>query len=861
MWTEFIIRTVDYCRRHALAVASILLLASAAIGAYAANRLTIDADVTNLLSKDLPWRKQIAVYEQSFPDTGDVLLVVIDGTTPEQAENAAAALAARLGADKALFKTVQRPDAGKFFRENGLLFMDPPELADLSDHLIQAQPMIGGLAADPSLRGLFSAFKLGLEGVQHGEIDAAALEKPITAVATAIKATLAGSSAAVPWSEIFTGRKPRPEELRKFLITQPVLDYGDITPGARASEAIRTAAQELGLTPEHGVRVRLTGSVPLNDDELASVEQGAALSTSLSVAVMLLVLFIAFRSVRLVAVALAVLIAGFACTAGFAAVAIGTLNVISVAFVVMFLGIAVDFAIQFTVRYRAERYRASDDTQALQTTARRIGLPLSLAAGTTALGFLSFVPTDFRGVAELGLIAAAGMVIALILTFTLLPALLVLARPAPERGPVGFRWAASLDRTLPRWQKPVLAVGVVLAALSAASLPWVHFDFNPLHLKDPRTESMSTLLDLMSDPAANPYVIDILTPSVDAAVDLSTKLSALPEVEHALTLDSFIPEDQDKKLPIIEDLRFFLAPALNVASAQPPPTDDQLRESAASLLTILRQVIGKAGREGGRGDMEDALVALSTGDHDTLMKVKAAVIPGVVGQLHQLRDALNAKAVTRDSLPPDLVHAWVARDGKSRVEVTPKGDVRDNEILARFKKAVETLAPNATGSGITIQASADTISHALVVAGITAAVTITIALLIALRRIRDAAYVLAPLILAALLTLATGVVIGLPLNFANVIALPLLLGIGVAFDIYFVTRWREGLPNILQSAAARAITFSALTTIGTFGTLGLSHHRGTAEMGVLLVIALGYALLTTLVFLPPLLALTPPRKG
>ena len=860
MWTEFIIRTVDYCRRHAVAVASILVLASAAVGAYAVTHLTIDADVTNLLAKDLPWRKQIAVYEQSFPDTGDTLLVVIDGTTPEQADSAAGALAARLGANTALFKTVQRPDAGKFFRENGLLFLDPPELSDLADHLIQAQPMIGGLAADPSLRGLFGAFKLGLEGVQHGEIEASALDKPITAVAAAIKSTLAGSSAAVPWSEIFTGRKPGLAELRRFLITQPVLDYGDITPGARASEAIRMAARDLGLTPEHGVRVRLTGSVPLNDDELASVEQGAAVSTSVSVGVMLLVLFVAFRSVRLVGVAIAVLVAGFACTAGFAALAIGTLNVISVAFVVMFLGIAVDFAIQFTVRYRAERYRAGDDTKALQTTARRIGMPLSLAAGTTALGFLSFVPTDFRGVAELGLIAAAGMVIALILTFTLLPALLVLVRPAPERAAVGFRWTAALDRTLPRWQKPVLAVGAVLAIGAAATLPWVHFDFNPLHLKDPRTESMSTLLDLMSDPAANPYVVEILTPSVDAAVTLAKKLSALPEVERAVTLDSFIPEDQDKKLPIIEDLRFFLAPALNAASPLPPPTDDQLRKSAASLLATLRDVIGKAGREGGRGDMEEALTALSKANSETLAKIKTAVVPGVVGQLTQLRDALNAKPVDRASLPPDIVQAWVAPDGKSRIEVTPRGDVRNNEILARFRQAVESLAPDATGPGITIQASADTISHALVVAGITAAVTITIALLIALRRIRDTIYVLAPLILAALLTLATGVAIGLPLNFANVIALPLLLGIGVAFDIYFVTRWREGLPNILQSAAARAITFSALTTIGTFGTLGLSHHRGTAEMGVLLVIALGYALLTTLIFLPPLLALTPPQN-
>lgn len=867
MWASFIVDVVECCRRGAIWIAPLLLFVSAGLGVFAASRLTVDGNVANVLSADLPWQQQEAHYEDLFPGTVDTMVVVVDGATPEHAEAAVTALAARLAARPDLFQTVQQPGSEPFFRKNGLLFLDLPELTELSDQLIQAQPMIGGLAADPSLRGLFSALQIALLGVQHGDIEPASLAQAITAIGAAINGVVTGTEHPMSWGQILTGRAPRPEELRRFIVTKPVLDYSDIEPGARAAEAVRTAARELGLTREHGLQVRLTGSVPLNDDELASVQEGAAVSISLSVGLVVLFLFIALRAVRLVVIVLVTLAAGFACTAAFAAAAVGTLNVISIAFVVMFVGIAVDFAIQFTVRYRAERHRAPDEITALQVTAGRIGTPLSLAAATTSLGFLSFTPTDFRGVAELGLIAAGGMIIAVILTFTLLPALLTLVKPTPEPAPVGFRWTAPIDRWLVRHRKVMAALAVCLAAACAASLPWVRFDFNPLHLKDPHTESMATLLDLMNDPNANPYTADVLTPSPDAASALAQKLSALPQVERATSIDSFVPEDQDQKLAIIADLGFFLGPVLNAPATRPPPASAEVRDSASALLSALRDVIAKHGRDGGFGELETALTAVAAGDDALLTRLEQALIPGITRELAQLREALTAERVERATLPAELVREWVAPDGESRIEVMPRGDVRDNAILADFRSAVLRVAPQATGLAITVQASAETISRALLVAGVTAVVTISIVLIAALRRVRDAGLVLAPLVLAALLTLATGVVLDLPLNFANVITLPLLLGIGVAFDIYFVTRWREGLSDVLQSAAARAVTFSALTTIGAFGTLALSHHRGTAEMGILLVIALGYALFTTVVFLPPFLAFSsndhksPPEAG
>ncbi|MBV9521925.1 MAG: MMPL family transporter, partial [Alphaproteobacteria bacterium] len=190
-----------------------------------------------------------------------------------------------------------------------------------------------------------------------------------------------------------------------------------------------------------------------------------------------------------------------------------------------------------------------------------------------------------------------------------------------------------------------------------------------------------------------------------------------------------------------------------------------------------------------------------------------------------------------------------------------QGDARDHAVLRRFVAAVRSVAPEATGSPVTILESGDTVLGAFIRAGWIAVAAITALLLVMLRRLRDVAVVLAPLLLAGLLTAATSVLAGLPLNYANIIALPLLLGIGVAFDIYFVMRWRAGLAGPLQSSTARAVLFSALTTTTAFGSLALSSHPGTAEMGRLLTLSLFYTLLCTLFVLPALLGPVKRRGG
>ena len=854
MLAAALIHLVDLCRRRALAVVLAALALAAGSLVYAAGHLAFDTDTAKLIDARVPFRQREAALDRAFPQNTDLLAIVIDGAAADVAEDASAALAKRLADEPHLFKTVRRPDGGEFFKKNGLLFLSTQEVQDTTERIIAAQPLIGSLAADPSLRGLFGALGLALEGVTRGEAKLPAFDRPFTAIAQSAESVLAGKPTPLSWQYLFTGRAPEPMELRRFVLAQPVLDYSALSPGAAAQDAVRAAVRELGLTPEHGVRVRQTGQVALDDEEFASVAQGAGVATAATLALVCLILFLALRSWRLIVAIIATLLIGLAVTGGFAALAVGTLNLISIGFAVLFVGIAVDFSIQFSVRFRDARFHAGELAEAMRRTAHRVGGALGLAAGTTALGFFSFLPTEFRGVSELGLIAGAGMLIALTANLTVLPALLTLVRPPGERVPVGFAWAAPADAWLIRHRRAVIGVSVALAALGVALAPRLVFDFNPLDLKNSKTESMSTLLDLMADPNTTFYTIDVLTPSIDAATALMLKLNEIPEVEHAVTITSYVPKDQDQKLALIQDAAMLLGPTLSPVTVAPPPDAAATAKALADFLAKLEPIAASAPADAPARRLALALRGIAAQTNPQARQTLSDLLVGGLPQrLADLRLTMEAGPVTLDTLPPDLRRAWLAPDGQARVEVFPKGDTRHNDVIERFVAAVRAVAPDATGAPVSIQDSARTIERAFAVAGATAVVVIAALLLIALRRPRDVALVLAPLLLAGLLSLITCVALPLPLNFANIIALPLLLGIGVAFDIYFVMNWRAGLAGPLQSSTARAVLFSALTTTTAFGSLAVSHHPGTASMGELLSIGLFYTVLCTLFVLPALL--------
>jgi len=845
---------VDWCRRHAWLVLLMAALACSAFGWVAISRLSIDTDTDRLLSEKLVWRQREIAFDKEFPQNSDLIAVVVNASTPEQAERATDQMTAKLKTSQ-LFTSVSRPDGGPFFDKNGLMLLPVADVQNLADSMIKAQPFIGSIAADPSLRGLSDTLSLALEGVKRGDADRASLATALTGMGDAVAENLDPAKPLRPmsWQSMLTGRKPSPSDLQRFIQVKPVLDFASLTPGKQATDFIRQSAAEMGLTPANGVVIKLTGDVPLNDEQFATVSQGLGVSMTVAVLLVSALLYGALRSVRMALAILFTLVVGLLGTAAFAALAVHTLNLISVAFAILFVGIAVDFGIQFSVRYRAQRNIEPDFDKALLGTARLVGPALVLAAVAAGSGFFSFLPTAYRGVSELGIIAGVGMLIAVFFNLTLLPALMTLLKLGPEPRPVGFRVLAGLDAFLLRRRRAVLAVAGVLAVGAIALLPRLDFDFNPLNLMDPHTEAVSVMMELMKNPDTTPNTIDVLKPTLEEANKAADTLSKLPEVSRAVTLSSYVPEDQPEKLAILGDVNTLIGPTLEPAQTAPPPSPADIRKALAKTSAALRNVVPAGEANAPEARLADLFDKAAASSDAVLDRIQTVLLSGLVDQFRQLRLTLSATTVTMADLPPELVHAWVAEDGSARAEIFPAGNANDNDVLRKFVAAVQAVVPDATGTPVSIQQSSKTIVDAFIRAGALATAGITILLAITLRRIHDVVMALIPLLLAALFTLATTVVIGMPLNFANIIALPLLLGIGVAFDIYFVMNWRASRPHPLQSGTARAIVFSALTTASAFGSLVLSSHPGTSEMGRLLSIEVFYTLVCVLLIMPSLL--------
>ena len=859
MLIRLLIRLVDFSRRHSLSVVFAGVLFAVFAGWVASAHLGVSTD-TDLLFKDtLPWRRQAVELNREFPQFNNLLVAVVDGRIPEEADATANELAARLGRDKTHFLTVRRPDSNPFLDKEGLLFLQPKQLSALMDQTIDAQPFLGQLVADPSIRGLFAALSLLGMGVTHGDADLSPFLAPIEGFHQAMDTALAGKPKPLSWETLLGGGLSELAGPYRFVLVQPQQDYGSLEPGGAATNAMRDVIAGLPFVRSGDAHVRITGQVALADEEFATVAQGAVEGLIGSLVLITLWLFLAVHSWRLIVPILMTLGLGLMLTVLFAAVAVGTLNLVSVGFGVLFVGLAVDFAIQFSVRYREFRFQTGDAAAAMTETARRVGVQILIAALATAAGFLAFVPTAFAGVAELGLIAGAGMIIAFVCTLGFLPAAITLFRPRGEAAEVGFAFAARIDPIVVRRRHSILITFGALAVAALTASPLLMFDSDPLDTKNPNTEAMRTLRDLIDNPLTNPYTIDVLAPNAKAAQALSDTLEALPAVAGVISIDSFVPAGQKQKLAVIADANTILAPTLAPHGSAAAVTAEQIRMAAKAALSQIDPALIKLPKTHKLVAIADDLRRLQTASDDMLMATDAALTRFLPGQLAHLRLALTAEPVTLASIPADFARDWVLPDGRARVQVNPKPEAQTPAGLKTFVQQVTAVAPDAGGSAVTIAATADTIVGAFREAAIYAVIAIALILFGLLRRVLDVALVMAPLLLSALLTLLIVVLLPLPLNFANIIALPLLLGVGVSFNIYFVMNWRAGQTHPLGSATARAILFSALTTGTAFGSLALSAHPGTASMGKLLLISLACTLLASLVFIPALLAsLSPP---
>jgi len=862
--SERLVRFVRSVARHAGATLAGVALLTVLAGTVAFTSLRINSDNVRLLSEEV--RRNHVAFAELFPNLENALLVVIDAETPELARDAADRLAERLRAKPELFTDVYLPGGSDFFERNGLLYRDLDELELFADQLAAVQPIIAELERDSSVANFAALVKRGLEEAEGGDDER--WDSVLRSVGRATVEVYSEFPLAISWEELLLRDSAMDQARRRVLVVHPVLDFEDVLAARRPLAVIHDAAGSLSLTPDRGVTVRVTGNPALNYEEMIGLAWDIGLGGAVTFFLVAGLLLLALRSPALVVTSLVTLLTGLVWTAALATVTVGHLSVISLAFGVLFIGLGVDFAIHLGMRYAHQRREGDDHERALEVAAGTVGSSLVLCTVTTMTGFFVFVPTEYVGVAELGLIAGSGMFVVVLLTFSLWPALLTKGcrmRTPPRRslhfqaGAGGAGPSGRLVRAL------ALAAGVAGLVLA----PRVGFEANIIEMRDPGTPSVQAFNDLLAQSGtASPWFANVVTEDLETAVALARRYEELPEVEQALTLASYVPEDQEAKLEILDELAFLMQPTGAVGSGGPGLStaeqvealrdlhaflsDRWLDESGTPLGAAMRSLRDRLGGFLARVERdEDPAAAVAR-----LQEVLLATFPD---QIQRLRRALAPEPLSLESLPPELSRRMQTPDGRSRVQVFPAENLRDEEALERFTEAVTALAPDAAGIPINLAAFVHATRSSFVQALTSAIVLITLLLAALWRRPSDIALVLAPLFLAGLLTAGTMVLLDIGFNFANVVVLPLLFGIGVDSGIHLVHRSRQGVDavpggqGLMGTTTARAVFYSACTTMLSFGSLALSAHRGVASLGIVLSFGMLLTIVCNLVVLPALI--------
>ncbi len=832
---------------------SVFMAAMSIVGSV--HFLKLESDTYALLPQDVNFLQNYNAYKDRFTYDRRTNIVVLDGPSPEATEAAQTALRDRLIEEGPVFNAVRAPGSDVFLRRNAAMYMSPDRLEDTVDRLSAAAPAIEILGGDPTLRGIADLLSIAdTTAVGDGQI-----EPLLTLIGTAAQEAAADAPNTVSWASVFMDRPLF--GARRIVTVQGRLDGAESDVGTDTSAIIRDAAAELGLTAENGFRVRLSGRGPLSQEEVSAAAQDIKLAGGVSLALLAVVLFAGFRSAWRIAACLVSLLVGLAWTFGFATVFVGQLTLLSIVFSVLFIGLGIDFFIHATLRQAEETGHAPDALpgEVFSRAAAGSASALTLCAVSTAIGFLSFAPTEFIGMAELGLIASAGMAMAWAASFTVLPACLALFGGGRFAKPPQFRFSAA-DRAVAavsRNRRTVVIAAIVLGVAGAVLATQARFDFNSLALKDPGAESIQALLDLQADGTLTPYSAAIAFDTLEQAESARPALEALPQVAAVRSPADLVPADQDLKLMLVQDAAIFLWGAVNPGRPAPALTGDDRTAALNRILDQLRRLAdARPALAAAATDAADALDALPP---DRIADVEARLIRPLAHMLDRLRDFLSAEPFTLSDVPSSLSDRFFAPDGGVQIQVLPKDDLRDTAALGAFVDAVSELHPDATGRPVLEAGTGRIAVTAFLQAIAIASVAILILVLAVLRSIRHTLAVMVPLVLASLATVAFGVLAGVPFNLANIIAIPLIFGLGVDNGIHFVARTLEtgDVGDVFRSSTLRAILLSAMTTMAAFSTLMLAGNPGIAGMGMLLTVAMASILVATLIVVPAILSKMP----
>jgi len=841
------IKFIQFVERYRFAIIFAYIALTIFSVFYIKDHLGVNTDTTDMLSRDLEWRKLDIAYEKEFPQFTDNLLVVIESNTPDQASDTAAKLHAALKNDPKLISDIFYPNLLPYFRQSAFLFLDIDELQDLADQLATIQPFLGTLLADKNLRGLFNMLSDALEYKQDGEdIDL----KPLL---VEINRAFEDKDYFVSWQKLMSTDKNEKPVYREFIVLRTLESEEEFLPGEDVVKHVRETIDSLGLI-NNNINIRLTGGTALSYEELKSVSNANFQAIIASFILVAIVLMIGLGSVRLVLSAIITLLFGLIATTAFAAATVGELNLISVAFAVLYIGLGIDFTIHLTLRYREQALLGNQNP--LHQATSLMFRSLILCAITTAIGFYSFMPTDYDGVAELGWIAGSGMFISIVFTLTLLPALISI-KPYKAKSSISdkkFELASQLAQLPYNYSKQILLFSLFILIIFISQIHKVSFDTNTLNLQDPETESVQTYRDLLQDSDSSPWSNVLLKQTREEVLTAVDDMKKLDLVDDVIWIEDLLPTEQEDKLFIIDEMNLFMGD-LSIDENKNNITHDNQFDAAKKLEsqiesyndTELQEEINKLKRY-----LNNLLKNSNNTDIEHLQK---QLLFNLDGRIDSLNTALNAETVKFEDIPDVVKQRWQTSK-YYKIEILPKEDLNDNAAMLRFVEQQQAYDNTVIGSPVISIEAGNAVMTAFKSAFTYALIAITALLLFLIKQKTDALIILATILIGSVFTFGFMLIFNIPLNFANIIGLPLLLGIGVDSGIHIVDRFRQeqgNNKNIFMTSSTRGVFVSSLTTICSIGNLAFSSHTGTASMGLLLTVGLVSMMISTMMVLPAFL--------
>ena len=847
---------------------------------YTITHLEFDTSRSNLVGSGKRYHQLYLQFKENFNVREDTVIVV-ESEDPEKNRQFVERIGAKLETETNLFSEVFYRGDLKMLGPKALLFLDEPTLEQMHRTLGEFRPFIANFARATNLNSLFALVNQQFRTSgrqQDANTDALinalpALQRIVDLGADSIHRS--GTPPSPGITALFgAGDKAQEQQYLTFAKGRIYLaNVRTVRPdqSAEAIERLREVIAET-LAEVPGVNIGLTGEAVLEVDEMTQSQKDSTVATVLSLVICALLFIVSYRETGRPLKATAALIIGLGYTMGFTTLAVGHLNILTVAFLPILIGLAIDFGVHLITRYEEELRKGETEHVALDRAMVNTGMGIFTGCLTTAGAFFAMAFTDFKGIQEMGIITGAGMILSLVPMMTFLPALLL--RGKQNKLDHDYHSHKSARARLERiWLDRPITVFVVVVLLTIVSIfpaRRVFFDYNLLHLQSQGLPAVEFQHKLINSASKSVLYAAVIARSKEEAIQLETKLTNLPTVMSVDSMAKFLVGDQRRKMELVEKVK------QEVANIRFPPVDPEpvQVDELSRTLWYLQGYLGLALEEVARNNKPDLLKSLA-GLRQSIEKFRhimlnadrreaaarlgayqRALFEDLRETFHAIRNQDNSSPLTEEGLPPNLRSRFIGKNGLHLLQVYPKEDVWQREAQERFVKEIRTVAPEVTGTPVQLLEYTTLLKNSYIEAAYYSLAAIVILVFIHFRQISSVILSLIPVAVGTLWTCALMAIFELPFNPANIMTLPLVIGIGVTNGVHILNRFaEEHNPSILSRSTGKAVIVSALTTIAGFGALIPAKHQGIQTLGIVMSLGVAMCMIVAVTFLPAVLTL------